>query len=649
MLKIYTLCLILLSFTSSAQVLEWARNMGGSGVDFGHAIAVDNLGNVYATGLFANTADFDPGAGVFNLTSAGSWDIYIAKLDSSGIFQWAKRIGSSGDDRGLSIATDGAAVYLTGMFSATVDFDPGAGTSNLTSSGTVDVFVMKTDVAGNFLWANRMGGTADDHGNSLALDAAFNVYVTGYFTGNVNGIANLNSAGQTDIFVLKLNSAGASVWAKKMGSTGLDEGNGITVSSAGNVYSTGTFQVTVDFNPGGGNFNMSCTGGPYWDAYIQKLDAGGNFVWAKQIGSVFEDRGFALTTDATENVYTTGYFSDVADFDPGPGVFNVASNSGGKDVFIQKLDPAGNFLWAKNVGGWLMDQGYSIDVDGLGNVYTTGFFQSTGDFDPGPGVFNLTATGGQDIFLLKLNSSGSFMWGLKFGANINDNGYATLTASAGIVYAAGFFGQTADFDPGPGIFNLTSSGATDVFIVKLNDIPTPLPVELLSFSASSSDKKVKLKWVTAAEINNDYFTVERSVNGIRWEDVIQIHGAGNSSTVLEYETLDEKPYNGISYYRLLQTDYDGKFSYSDIVAVSISTDGDLFVSPNPAGNFLEIKNNRSTIYQLDFYDVTGRNCVSISKLGDSGVIDISSLPQGIYYLRMQDMDEISQVEKIVKK
>src|SRR4026207_1236107 len=230
MKKIYTLLLITVSTVASSQNLEWARGMGGTGVDFGQAIAVDNTGNVYSTGLFANTGDFDPDAsGVFNLTSAGSWDIYIQKLDSAGIFQWAKRIGSTGDDRGLSIATDGAGVYLTGMFSLTVDFDPGAGTSNLTSAGTVDVFIMKLDAAGNFVWANRFGGSGDDHGNSIALDASSNVHVTGMFTGNANGIASLNTGagGQWDAFILKLTSAGALVWAKKMGSTGQDEGWGI--------------------------------------------------------------------------------------------------------------------------------------------------------------------------------------------------------------------------------------------------------------------------------------------------------------------------------------------------------------------------------------------------------------------------------------
>jgi len=625
--------------------------MGGSGVDFGQSIAVDNAGNVYSTGLFANTADFDPGPGVFNLTSAGSWDIYMQKLDSAGVFLWAKKVGSAGDDRGLSIATDGAGVYLTGMFTSTVDFDPGPGTANLSSAGTVDVFVMKLDASGNFVWANRLGGSMDDHGNSLALDSASNVHVTGYFTGNVNGVANLNSSGQTDIFILKISPAGNLLWSKKMGSTGLDEGNGITVSSSGNVYSTGTFQVTVDFNPGGGNFNLSCTGGPYWDAYVQKLDAAGNFVWAKQIGSVFEDRGFGITTDATEHVYTTGYFSDVADFDPGAGVHNIASNSGGKDVFIQKLDATGNFIWALNAGGWLMDIGYTIDVDGAGNVYTAGFFQSIGDFDPGPSAYNLTATGGQDIFLMKLDAFGNFIWALKFGSNITDNGYSSLTSANGSVYMAGFFGQTVDFDPGPGITNLTSTGANDVFIIKLNEISPPLPVELLSFTAVPvNNSKVRLNWITASEINNDYFTVERSVNALTWESVKRVNGNGTSTTVKLYETWDDHPFKGRSYYRLKQTDFDGQYSFSRIVSVNLTTNTELSMLFNQALNMLTITGGSVDMERIAIYDGTGRLCSVFDSAGNQPevLLDISYLMQGVYFISVTTVAGTTTVKKIVK-
>ena len=650
MKKIYVLVLITLSVLHApAQNLEWARSMGGSGVDFGQAIAVDNFGNVYSAGLFMNTADFDPGPGVFNLTSAGSWDIYIAKLDSAGIFQWAKRIGSSGDDRGLSIATDGAAVYVTGRFSVTVDFDPGPGTFNLTSAGSFDVFTLKLDASGNFVWANRFGASGDDHGSSIALDAFSNVHVTGYFTGNANGIANLNSSGQTDIFILKMSSAGSLMWSKKYGSSGLDEGNAITVSSNGNVYSTGTFQVTVNF---GSSANFSAIGGAYWDIYILKLSANGNFIWARQTGSAFEDRGFAIATDAAENVYSTGYFSDVADFDPGPGVFNLTGNSNSKDAYIQKLDAAGNFIWAKNVGGWLYDQGCSIAVDATANVYIAGFFKSTADFDPGPGVYNLTVTGMDDMFFLKLDASGSFVWALKFGAGINDQGYASLAAVGGSVYASGFFGQTVDFDPGPGTWNLTSAGANDIFVIKLNEVQV-LPVELLSFTAVPVDNsRVKLDWVTASEVNNDYFTVERSLNVNAWEHVADIDGSGNSSTALQYQTWDDAPYRGISYYRLKQTDFDGQFSYSNIVGVNLTGEynTDIVILSNPADNVLVIAGGLIQAEHLDIYDVLGQICLSAALKKDSSLlsIDISGLNPGIYFINIKTSSE-AHTAKFVKQ
>lgn len=647
MKKIYALFLITVSTVASAQNLEWARRIGGTGTDMGHAIAVDNLGNVYATGIFMNTVDFDPGVGVFNLTSAGSWDIYIQKLDSAGIFQWAKRVGSTGDDRGHAIATDGASVYITGMFSLTVDFDPGAGIFNMTSGGSTDEFAVRLDAAGNFVWANRMGGSGDDRGNSIALDASSNVHITGYFTGNVSGIANLNSAGQTDIFILKLTSAGTLAWSKKFGNGGLDEGNGITVSSNGNVYSTGTFQVTVNF---GSSANFTTVGGAYWDIYILKLSANGNFVWAKQIGSVFEDRGFAVTTDAAENVYTTGYFSDVADFDPGTGVYNLTGNSNSKDPFIVKLDAAGNFVWAKNVGSWLADHGYSIDVDGTGNVYTTGYFQSVADFDPGPGVYNMTANG-QDIFLLKLTSAGNFGWAIQFGSSGGDGGYASTTAVNGSVYASGWFWQTTDFDPGPGIFNLTSIAGADVYIVKLNEIPLVLPVELLTFTAVPvNNSKVKLNWITASETNNDYFTVERSLDAYTWEYVTDVDGSGNSNTALEYEAWDNQPYMGISYYLLKQTDFDGQFSYSNIVGVNLIESDEIIVLQNLSGGQLTIISVQMQADRLDIYDAIGQRCLSstLKKDEPSFSIDISSLNPGIYFINLTGVTGNVAARKLVK-
>ncbi len=157
---------------------NWAKIMGGTGGDFGYSIAIDSGGNVYTIGYFAGTTDLDPGVGTANFTSAGSNDIFISKLDSSGAFVWAKKIGSTGDDAGNSIFIDlNDNIYIAGYYNGTVSFGP----TNLISAGGYDIFVSKLNTSGNFVWAKSMGGTGEDQANSVITDSNGNIYTTGYF------------------------------------------------------------------------------------------------------------------------------------------------------------------------------------------------------------------------------------------------------------------------------------------------------------------------------------------------------------------------------------------------------------------------------------------------------------------------------------
>jgi hypothetical protein len=282
--------------------------------------------------------------------------------------------GGTDDDSGNAIAVDSIGnVYTTGTFIGTVDFDPGAGTANLVSAGSSDVFISKLDSSGNYVWAKRFGGTDSDEGFSITLDSSGNVYTTGIFRSTVDfdpgdGIANLTSAGNTDVFVSKLNSSGNLVWAKKFGGTSPDEGKSIAIDSTGNVYTTGTFRGTVDFDPGAGTANLVAAGGNSdIDVFISKLDTSGNYVWAKGFGGTDIDSGRSIAVDTNGNVYTTGIFRSTADFDPGAGTTNLTS-AGGPDVFISKLDSSGNFVWAKRFGGTSGEYGVAIDLDSTGNV-----------------------------------------------------------------------------------------------------------------------------------------------------------------------------------------------------------------------------------------------------------------------------------------
>jgi uncharacterized repeat protein (TIGR01451 family) len=446
----------------------WAKQIGGVGDELGGNIAVDAAGNVYTTGDFTGTVDFDSGPGTFNLTSVGSYDVFVSKLDKDGALVWAKRLGGvTGIASERSIAVDAAGnVYTIGYFTGTVDFDPGPGTQNLTSAGS-DTFVSKLNNNGAFVWAKQFGGES----RGIAFDAVGNVYISGSFFGAVDfdpgpGTFTLTSlAGNFDVFVSKLTSAGAFVWAKQFGGTGSDNGNSMAVDAAGNVYTTGRFAGTADFDPDAGTQNLNVVGGTF-DVFVSKLDSTGAFMWAKQLGGVSDEFGTGIAVDAAGNVYTTGLFQSAVDFDPGPGTFTL-TNVGLSDVFVSKLNSAGAFVWAKQLGGTSNDGSNDITVDVAGNVYTTGSFSGTADFDPGAGTQNLTSVGSFDGFVSKLDSTGAFVWAKQLGGTDNDGGASIAVDATGNVYTIGWFAGTADFDPGPGTQNLTSAGFQDIFVSKL--------------------------------------------------------------------------------------------------------------------------------------------------------------------------------------
>lgn len=485
------ICLMLivfgLKYSSIAQPnFVWANQLGGTGSDIGYSIASDPWGNVYTTGYYSGTVDFDPGPGVFTLTSAGATnDIFIYKLTAIGNLVWAKSIGSTGDDLGLSISVDAAGnVYTTGQFQGIVDFDPGVGIVSFTSSGNYDIFVSKLDVSGNFVWTKCVGGTGIDYSMGVALDVSGNVYTTGSFPATVDfdpgaGVFNLVSTGFDDIFVSKLDASGNFAWAITMGGAGgNDRGLSIALDGSGNIHTTGQFQGACDFDPSISVYTIQASGQGGTDAFISKLNATGNFVWATSIGGPNQDIGTSIKVDANSNVYTTGSFMGGADFDPGAGVYTLTC-AGFTDVFISKLNVSGNLVWAKSIGGTITDNALSIAIDGSGNVYTTGHFNSTADFDPGPGVFNLTPGGNQDVFVSKLDVLGNFAWAVRMGSSSDDRGHSITVNSSGNILTTGYFNSTVDFDVGPAVFNLTSAGGNDVFIQAINQSPTNVESALL--------------------------------------------------------------------------------------------------------------------------------------------------------------------------
>ncbi len=438
-----------------------------------HAIVVDAAGNSYVTGNVIATYNF----GGSGNTNNGGKDIYVTKLDRQGNVEWIRGIGGTGDDSGQGIALDSTGnVLVTGFFNGTVDFDPSTtGTTNLVSAGSTDSFVLKMNNSGGFLAAVRIGGTGADQGMAIAVDPVNGeVVTTGFFSGTVapgNGAPSVTSNGGEDIFISILSPSNLLNQSfAKMGGATNDRGLGVAVQNVRDVYVTGTFTGTADFDPNSATANLVSAG--LDDAFVARLDAS-NFVWATRAGSAANDASRGIDLDADGNVYTTGRFEGTVDFNGGSGTFNLTS-AGSSDAFVLKHDSLGAFVYGRQMGGIGPDEGRGISVDDDGNVYTTGSFQQTARFGSGASVPTLTATSTtaanfNDIYVAKQNESGTFVFARGMGGgDSNDIGFAVAVNGNGSIYSTGVYNRDADFDPGVGVQTRTSFvNFTSIFVSHL--------------------------------------------------------------------------------------------------------------------------------------------------------------------------------------
>jgi hypothetical protein len=471
----------LLSLSAQTPALEWAKGIGGPGQERGTGMVLDAAGNVYTTGFFTDTVDFDPGVGVYKLGAGPVGATFISKLDVNGNFVWAKSFSEvistgGGNSYGFAIAIDGSGnIYTTGQFYGTVDFDPGVGVAIL--NGIDDIFISKLDANGNFIWAKNVGGAGSDSGSSIKVDASGNVLIGGYFAGTVDfdpnvPIVNLTCAAR-DIFILKLDASGNFIWVKQIGGSGVDDLNAMTIDATGNVYFVGTFNGTCDFDPSASTFNLSSNGAR--DVFVSKIDNNGSLVWARSMGGTGQDYGYGITLDITNNVYVVGEYVNTVDFDPSTSASYTATSNGGKDAFILKLDPVGNFSNVTPFGSALgNDNATSIFVDASNNQYITGSFTNTTDFDISANTYTLTSLV-STAYILKLDATNNFSWARKLGGGVSTNsgGNVILTNALGYIYTTGYYYNILDADPNLPEFILPNKGGSDCYIHKMGACSTP--------------------------------------------------------------------------------------------------------------------------------------------------------------------------------
>jgi|GEM_PF-625258 len=375
--------------------------------------------------------------------------LYVLGLNAQSLgWQWALSGGGTSTDSGRGIVVDNSGnSYVTGHFIGEASF----GATTLTSYGSYDIYLAKSDPSGNWLWAIKAGGTSFDIGFGVSMGTDGFVYVTGYFNGTATfGTHSITaSGGGYEIFAAKADSLGSWIWVRKAGSTGHDEGWAITTDSDNNSYITGYSTGTPTF----GTHSYSGSGG--YDIFVAKIDSEGTWQWAVKAGSSGNDIGCGISLDSSSNILVCGYINSTASF----GTHQIVS-SGSNDIFIAKMDKHGTWQWARRAGGSVIDFAYAVVSNSNNDVFATGYFRGTGSF----GSTNLTSSGGEEVFVAKLDSLGTWQWAVKAGGSGSDIGYGLVMDEPDILYFCGQFSGNANF----GGIAKTSIGATDLFVAKIS-------------------------------------------------------------------------------------------------------------------------------------------------------------------------------------
>lgn len=584
--------IFLVKYDNSGGV-QWVKRAGGTGADVPNGIAVSG-DDVYITGyISAGTANFNtPSApGSNELIPAGSDDIFLAKYDGSGNFQWARRAGGTSSDIAYGVSASGSAVYITGYFSTTANFNTPStpGSNEISSTGGSDIFLAKFDNTGTFQWAVRAGGSSQDFSYGVA-EAGNDVYITGYFrnTATFGTSTSIASAGDNDIFLAKYTSTGTFVWARRGGGTAGDTGLGIAITNTGvcitGWLSPGPSGISNFNTPSASGSNEITTGGANINILVAQFDFNGNFQWARRGGGSGAAAGYGVAVSGSD-IYVTGYFRNVANFN-NPSAFgsNEVQSAGGtlQDMFLAKYSDTGTFQKAIRGGGSQEDYGWSVAASGS-DIYVGGNFRQTANFN------NPSASGSNELSTIAI--------------------------------------------PGDAFVAVYSIAA--------------LPIELLSFKGQHTERGNLLTWTTASETQNKGFDIETSKDGIRFDKIGFVDGNGTRSQVQNYRFEDSSPLESagkVVYYRLKQLDFDGNFDYSNIISIYTNSKNLAGVFPNRGRGIFTLTGVKN-IEDETFTIVNSVGQTLPVNIQNNGQFDMSSFPPGIYYLRIASSRQVMKLLK----
>ena len=675
-------CLLLIGIQSVtyAQTYQWTRTFGGGNQDYTYGLTSTLNGNAISVGSFRGIADFNPGQLILNITSNGNQDAFIENLDVFGNLVWNRTVGGPGNDYAIAVTTNPSGdVFVTGVFNDSVDMDPDTGVAMVYSAGGADIFILKLDAAGNFGWVQTIGSPDDEDVSGITKDGMGNLFIVGKF-GDINpldldpgpGNDDHTSNGNTDIFLVGLSSSGNYLWGVSFGGSGGDVPYGITTDLTGNVFSTGAFRNTVDFDPGTGVDDQTSSG--QQDVFVQKLSGLGSYIWARTFGgSTDNDFGTGIGSDHSGNVVTTGKFNGSVDFDPGTGV-NIQSDLGGGGEFLQKLDSSGDLLWANTIAsntGFITSN--ALFIDGTDNVYTTGTVTGSMDFDPSMNS-DFQSGNPNSAFVQKIDGTGIYVWTKVIPGQSSGNG--VVVDQFDNLLMAGTYTGVVDFDPDFGVDLKPSLGSTDNYIFKYGYCSASYATDSAhtcdTYTSPSGDSiwiysgvyfdTIMNSWgcdsfitvvltIDTVEIgvtqNGDTLTADFSGATYQWfkcmPAFIPLVGENNQNLIASA--------NG-SY--AVEITYNGCKDTSDCYAVTtVSNQENYFnskisIAPNPVLGILSIALENQDFYKLKLHDSTGRVIKQETFFGTSYFLNLENCIPGLYFLEVLNGSTIG-FYKVIKQ
>lgn len=466
------LIISLLSLNSKAQIpVDWGAGMGSEGLDQLGGIAADQDGNTYITGYFEGTMDIDPGPAVQNVNSGGSVGLYVQKLSRDGALIWSYVLGAGSQIYGYDIDVDNQGnVYVVGSFVSAADFDAGPGTTFLVGPSPYGAFVMKLNSSGGFAWAKSFSSSGGSDVLQIEVDSANALYISGIYAGTLDanpsaGTNEITSSSGLDIFVIKLNAGGNYIWARTFGADEYQMPTAMALDASSNVIIAGDFAGSGDFDPTTNVFNITATSNV--EMFAVKMTTGGDFTWAQSFGTPTNDEYILdVATDGDANIILTGTFTQPVDFDNTAAVASVSS-AGSVDVFLVKLNADGTLNWARSLGSTTSDMASAITVDENNNIYLSTNHQLSIDFDLNEGTSIVAGPVGGNITVAKYAADSQLLWTSSFGGDGTESPKAMTSIAEDVIYVAGTFLGNTSFESGDNPPVYINAGNEDAFVVRM--------------------------------------------------------------------------------------------------------------------------------------------------------------------------------------